>query len=90
MTAEMPDKVAGHLDWRPRHILVGYDRTPGPDDAVALCRPLSPEDAEVALVDVLPSPGAPSETFRLFRSSPISAARPPASSKASPWTKGST
>jgi nucleotide-binding universal stress UspA family protein len=62
----MASRVAGHLEWRPRHILVGYDRTPGADDAVALCRALAPEDAEVALVDVLPSPGAPSETFRLL------------------------
>jgi nucleotide-binding universal stress UspA family protein len=60
--------MSTHLDWRPRHILVGYDRTPGADDAVALCRALSPEDAAVALVDVLPSPGAPSETFRLLSS----------------------
>ncbi len=56
------------FSWRPRHILVGYDRTPGADDAVALCGALSPADAEVALVDVLPSPGAPAETFRLLSS----------------------
>ena len=55
--------------WRPRRILVGYDRSAGADDAVALCRAISAADAEVELIDVLPYPGVPSETFRLLTGS---------------------
>lgn len=53
---------------RPRRVLVGYDRSEGSEDAVALCAAVSAADAHVALVDVLPYPGMPSETFRLLTS----------------------
>lgn len=56
------------FNWQPHHILVGYDRTAGAEDAVALCGAISPADARVSLIDVLPYPGAPSETFRLLTS----------------------
>jgi nucleotide-binding universal stress UspA family protein len=55
--------------WRPRRILIGYDRSAGAEDAVALCASVAAIDAHVALVDVLPNPGMPSETFRLLTSS---------------------
>jgi nucleotide-binding universal stress UspA family protein len=57
------------FSWRPRRVIVGYDRSRGADDAVALCAAVAAPDAHVALVDVLPYPGAPSETFRLLTSS---------------------
>ncbi len=58
----------GNFNWRPRRVLVGYDRTDGAEDAVALCAVVGAADAQVELVDVLPYPGAPSETFRLMTS----------------------
>ena len=58
----------GNFNWRPRRVLVGYDGTDGAEDAVALCAVICAADAHVELVDVLPYPGAPSETFRLLTS----------------------
>lgn len=52
----------------PRRILLGYDGSDGAKDAVELCRAIAPRDAWVIAVDVLPDPGAPSETFRLMTS----------------------
>lgn len=57
----------GEFDWPPRRILVGYDGTDGAKDAVALCAAIAPPDAYVAVVDVLPYPGAPSSAFRLLK-----------------------
>lgn len=54
---------------RPRRILVGFDGSAGAEDAAALCAAVAAPDAHVALVDVLPYPGMPSETFRLLTSS---------------------
>lgn len=56
------------FSWTPRRILLGYDGSDGAKDAVELCRAIAPADAYVAAVDVLPYPGAPSETFRLMTS----------------------
>jgi nucleotide-binding universal stress UspA family protein len=56
------------FDWAPRRILIGYDGSLGAKDAVELCRAIAPEDAYVVVVDVLPYPGAPSETFHLMTS----------------------
>lgn len=53
----------------PRRILLGYDSRAGADDAVELCRTIAPEGAQVLVVEVLPFPGAPSETFRLLSGS---------------------
>jgi nucleotide-binding universal stress UspA family protein len=53
----------------PRRILLGYDRSEGALDAVALCAALAPPDAYVAVIDVLPSPSAPSSFFRLLNGS---------------------
>ena len=55
------------FDWPPRRILVGYDDTDGARDAVALCAAIAPPDARVAVIDVLPYPGAPSSAFRLLK-----------------------
>jgi nucleotide-binding universal stress UspA family protein len=52
--------------WPPRRILVGYDRSEGAMDAVALCAAIAPPDAYVAVIDVLPGPSAPSSAFRLL------------------------
>jgi nucleotide-binding universal stress UspA family protein len=52
----------------PRRLLLGYDGSKGARDAVELCRAIAPADAYVAAVDVLPYPGAPSETFKLMTS----------------------
>ena len=57
-----------NFNWRPGRVLVGYDRTDGAEDAVALCAAICTADAHVELVDVLPDPGVPSETFRLMTS----------------------
>lgn len=51
-----------------RRVLIGYDGSEGAADAVELCRALAAEDAYVAVVNVLPYPGAPSETFHLMTS----------------------
>ncbi|MBS1844274.1 MAG: universal stress protein [Actinobacteria bacterium] len=56
------------FNWTPRRILIGYDGGLGAKDAVELCRAIAPEDAYVAVVNVLPYPGAPSETFHLMTS----------------------
>lgn len=56
------------FNWAPRRILIGYDGGLGAKDAVELCRAIAPEDAYVAVVNVLPYPGAPSETFHLMTS----------------------
>ncbi|HVW48121.1 MAG TPA: universal stress protein [Solirubrobacterales bacterium] len=50
----------------PRRLLLGFDGSDGAKDAVELCRALATDDAYVAVVDVLPYPGAPSEAFRLL------------------------
>lgn len=55
--------------WPPRRILVGYDRSEGAMDAVALCAAIAPPDAYVAVIDVLPSPSTPSSAFRLLNGS---------------------
>jgi nucleotide-binding universal stress UspA family protein len=52
--------------WPPRRILVGYDRSEGAMDALALGAAIAPTDAYVAVIDVLPSPSAPSSAFRLL------------------------
>jgi nucleotide-binding universal stress UspA family protein len=52
--------------WPPRRILVGFDRSEGAMDAVALCAAIVPADAYVALIEVLPSPSAPSSAFHLL------------------------
>jgi nucleotide-binding universal stress UspA family protein len=48
--------------------LIGYDGGQGAKDAVELCRAIAAEDAYVAVVNVLPYPGAPSETIHLMTS----------------------
>lgn len=50
----------------PRRLLVGFDGSDGAEDAVELCRAIAPEGAHVEVVDVLPSPSAPSTAFRLL------------------------
>lgn len=55
------------FNWPPRRFLVGFDRSDGAKDAVALCAVLAPPDAYVAVIDVLPDPGAPSSAFRLLK-----------------------
>jgi nucleotide-binding universal stress UspA family protein len=52
----------------PRRLLIGYDGGQGAKDAVELCRAIAAEDAYVAVVNVLPYPGAPSETIHLMTS----------------------
>jgi nucleotide-binding universal stress UspA family protein len=52
----------------PRRVLIGYDGSRGASDAVELCRDIAADDAYVALVNVLPYPGAPSETIHLMTS----------------------
>jgi len=52
----------------PRRVLIGYDGGLGAKDAVELCRAIAVEDAYVAVVNVLPYPGAPSETIHLMTS----------------------
>lgn len=54
------------LNGTPRRLLVGYDGSAGAKDAVELCRVLAADDAHVAVVDVLPYPGAPSNAFRVL------------------------
>lgn len=54
--------------WVPRRALIGYDGSQGAEDAVELCRAIAAEDAYVAAVNVLPYPGAPSETIHLMTS----------------------
>jgi hypothetical protein len=51
------------FDWPPRRILIGFDHSDGAKDAIALGAALAPADAYVAVVDVLPDPGAPSSAF---------------------------
>ncbi|MBS1886409.1 MAG: universal stress protein [Actinobacteria bacterium] len=53
----------------PRRVLLGYDGSAGAADAIELCRTIAPQGAEVIAADVLPFPGAPSETFRLLTGS---------------------
>lgn len=59
--------AAAASDWPPRRILVGYDGSDGAKDAVALGAAVAPPDAYVAVIDVLPYPGAPSSAFRLLK-----------------------
>ncbi len=54
------------IDWAPRRVLIGFDGSDGAKDAVELCRTIAAADAYVMVVNVLPYPGAPSETFRLL------------------------
>ncbi len=54
------------FDWAPRRVLIGFDGSGGAKDAVELCRTIAAPDAYVMVVNVLPYPGAPSETFRLL------------------------
>lgn len=56
------------VDRMPRRLLIGYDGGQGAKDAVELCRTIAAEDAYVAVVNVLPYPGAPSETIHLMTS----------------------
>jgi nucleotide-binding universal stress UspA family protein len=44
-------------DWKPRHVLVGYDGTEGGRDAIALGKLLGERDADFLLVDVIPPVG---------------------------------
>lgn len=53
-------------DWKPRHVLVGYDGSDGAKDAVRLARILGAGEAEVLLVNVLPYPGPLPVAYRLL------------------------
>ncbi len=54
-------------NWRPRHVLVGYDGSDGAADAVRLARTLcAGSDAEVLLVNVLLYPGPLPVAYRLL------------------------
>jgi nucleotide-binding universal stress UspA family protein len=48
------DRNDGVMDWKPRHVLVGYDGTEGGRDAIALGKALAEPDAEFLVVDVIP------------------------------------
>ncbi|HVW46559.1 MAG TPA: universal stress protein [Solirubrobacterales bacterium] len=61
----MADKETNR-EWRPRHVLVGYDGSDGAKDAVRLARILCTDDAEVLLVNVLPYPGPLPVAYRLL------------------------
>jgi nucleotide-binding universal stress UspA family protein len=54
--------------WAPRRVLIGYDGSEGAKDAVELCGTIAADDAYIAVVNVLPYPGAPSETIHLMTS----------------------
>jgi nucleotide-binding universal stress UspA family protein len=54
------------FDWSPQRFLVGFDGSDGARDAVALCAAIAPPDAYVAVIDVLPYPGARAGFFRLL------------------------
>jgi nucleotide-binding universal stress UspA family protein len=49
-----------------KRFLVGFDGSDGARDAVALCAAIAPPDAYVAVIDVLPYPGARADFFRLI------------------------
>ena len=57
----------GQGGWPARRVLVGYDGSPGSEDAIGLVRRLcAGTDAEVALVNVLPYPGPLPVAYRLL------------------------
>jgi nucleotide-binding universal stress UspA family protein len=60
------DKDTGK-DWKPRHVLVGFDGSEGAKDAVKLAGTLcAGSDAELLLVNVLPYPGPMPVAYRLL------------------------
>ncbi|MBK5218347.1 MAG: universal stress protein [Thermoleophilia bacterium] len=58
--------AAEKLTWRPQKILVGFDGSPGADDAVELARVFSGVDSEVLLVNVVPYLGPMPVSFYLL------------------------